>query len=96
LAAGPSTQRFVILLLTDIGRFPRVSAGSADAAFAVLSGHASVAKYFQQFPVPALIDNTAGGGALMDFTLHRVHEPRPIAAPLRSKRKWFSTIAGNL
>jgi formate-nitrite transporter family protein len=73
LPSARSVRLFVILLLTFIvavGHFPHAIAGSADAAFAVISGHASVGEYFTRFLLPTLLGNTIGGVALVAFLNH--------------------------
>jgi len=61
LPSARSARLLVIMLLTyvvAIGRFPHIIAGSADAAFAVLSGHATVPDYLLRFLLPTLAGNT--------------------------------------
>jgi formate-nitrite transporter family protein len=73
LPSARSARLFVILLLTyvvAVGRLPHVIAGSVETAFAVISGHASVADYFVRFLLPTLIGNTIGGVALVAFLNH--------------------------
>jgi len=73
LPSARSARLFVIMLLTyvvAIGRFPHVIAGSADAAFAVFSGQATVADYLLRFLLPTLVGNTIGGVALVAFLNH--------------------------
>jgi formate/nitrite transporter FocA (FNT family) len=80
LPSARSARLFVILLLTlvvAIGHFPHVVAGSADAAFAVFSGHASVGDYFLKFLFLTLLGNTIGGVTLVAFLNHA-----PVAAEL--------------
>jgi formate-nitrite transporter family protein len=47
-----------------------VIAGSAESAFAVLTGHASVGNYFLRFLAPTLFGNTLGGAALVALLNH--------------------------
>ncbi|MGA2126255.1 MAG: formate/nitrite transporter family protein, partial [Xanthobacteraceae bacterium] len=73
LPSARSARLLVIMLLTyvvAIGRFPHIIAGSADAAFAVLSGHATVPDYLFRFLLPTLAGNTVGGVALVAFLNH--------------------------
>jgi formate/nitrite transporter FocA (FNT family) len=63
----------VILLLTyivGVGHFSHIIAGSAESAFAVIDGHASVGDYFLRFLLPTLIGNTIGGVALVALLNH--------------------------
>jgi formate/nitrite transporter FocA (FNT family) len=73
LPSARSARLFVIMLLTyvvAVARLPHVIAGSVEAAFAVISGHASVADYFLDFLLPTLLGNTIGGVALVAFLNH--------------------------
>jgi formate-nitrite transporter family protein len=82
LPSARSARLFVIILLTYVvalGRFPHVVAGSADAAFAVVSGHARIFDYLLRFLLPTLIGNTVGGVALVAFLNHA-----PLAPELQS------------
>ena len=75
--AGPA-QVLIIMILTyvvAIGQFSHMVAGSVEAAFAVLTGHASALDYLFKFAVPTLIGNTIGGVSLVAILNH---------APLRS------------
>ena len=63
----------IIILLTyvvAVCQFPHIIAGSTEAAFAVLSGHASVADYMGAFLVPTLIGNSVGGTVLAALLNH--------------------------
>jgi formate-nitrite transporter family protein len=85
LPSARSARLFVIMLLTyvvAIAGFPHIIAGSADAAFAVFSGHASVADYFLRFLLPTLFGNTIGGVALVAFLNHA-----PLATELQEDGK---------
>ncbi len=70
--AGPSRPLIIILLTYAVAvcRFPHVVAGSAEAGFAVFSGHASVTDYLARFLAPTLIGNTIGGTALAALFNH--------------------------
>jgi len=73
LPSARSARLFVIMLLTyvvAIGRFPHIVAGSADVAFAVFTGEASVPDYLFRFLLPTLCGNTIGGVALVAFLNH--------------------------
>ena len=61
LPSARSARLFVILLLTyvvAVARLPHVIAGSVEASFAVIAGHASVADYLLHFLLPTLLGNT--------------------------------------
>jgi formate/nitrite transporter FocA (FNT family) len=82
LPSARSARILVIMLLTyvvGIGQFPHVIAGSADAAFAVFSGAATIRDYALDFLLPTLAGNTVGGVALVAFLNHA-----PLAPELRS------------
>jgi formate/nitrite transporter FocA (FNT family) len=73
LPSARSAKLFVILLLTyivGVGRFSHIIAGSAESAFAVITGHGSVGDYFVRFLVPTLLGNTIGGVALVALLNH--------------------------
>ena len=73
LPSAKSAKLLVIMLLTyivGVGHFSHVIAGSAECAFAVLTGHASAADYFLRFLAPTLIGNTLGGVALVALLNH--------------------------
>jgi formate-nitrite transporter family protein len=85
LPSARSARLFVIMLLTyvvAIGRFPHIIAGSADAAFAVFTGHGTLADYVFRFLLPTLLGNTIGGVALVAFLNHA-----PLATELREDGK---------
>jgi len=73
LPSARSARLFVIILLTyvvSLGHFPHVIAGSADAAYAVFSGHATWYDYLFGFLLPTLTGNTIGGVALAAILNH--------------------------
>ena len=73
LPSARSARLLVILLLTyvvAVARLPHVIAGSVEASFAVIAGHASIADYFLHFLLPTLLGNTIGGVALVAFLNH--------------------------
>jgi formate/nitrite transporter FocA (FNT family) len=73
LPSARSAKLLVILLLTyivGVGQFSHIIAGSAESAFAVITGHASLAEYFLRFLAPTLIGNTLGGVALVALLNH--------------------------
>lgn len=78
-AAGPARPLIIILLTYTIAlcQFPHVIAGSVEAAFGVLAGHASVSDYLLRFLVPTLIGNVFGGTALAALLNHA-----PVASEL--------------
>jgi formate/nitrite transporter FocA (FNT family) len=81
LPSARSARFFVILLLTFVVALcslPHIVAGSVEAAYAVLTGTASVAQYLGDFLVPTLVGNTIGGVALVALLNH---------APLADKLK---------
>jgi formate/nitrite transporter FocA (FNT family) len=70
--AGPSRPLIIILLtyVVAICQFPHVIAGSVEAAFGTLSGHASFADYLFRFLVPTLLGNSIGGTILAALLNH--------------------------
>lgn len=73
LPGARSARLFVIILLTfavSLGHFPHVVAGSAEAAFAVFAGKASIVGYVTGFLLPTLFGNTMGGVALAALLNH--------------------------
>lgn len=82
--AGPSKPLIIILLtyVISICHFPHIVAGSAEAAFAVASGHASIGDYLWRFLAPTLLGNVIGGTALAALLNHA-----PIASQLNGNRK---------
>jgi formate/nitrite transporter FocA (FNT family) len=73
LPSARSAKLFVILLITYIvgaGEFSHIIAGSAESAFAVITGHGTIGDYFLRFLAPTLIGNTLGGVALVALLNH--------------------------
>jgi formate-nitrite transporter family protein len=63
----------IIILLTyviAICQFPHIIAGSAEAAFRVFAGHATVGDYVFRFLLPVLFGNAAGGTILAALLNH--------------------------
>jgi formate/nitrite transporter FocA (FNT family) len=61
-----------------ICQFPHIIAGSVEAAFAVFTGHATIADYALRFLIPTFLGNAAGGTILAALLNH---------APLSSELK---------
>lgn len=73
LPSARSAKLLVILLLTyivGVGHFSHIIAGSAEAAFAVITGHATLGDYAVGFLLPTLLGNTIGGVALVALLNH--------------------------
>jgi formate/nitrite transporter FocA (FNT family) len=73
LPSARTAKMFIVMLLTyivGIGHFSHIIAGSVDSAYAVFSGHATVARYCIGFLVPTLIGNTLGGVAMVALLNH--------------------------
>ena len=70
--AGPSRPLIIILLtyVVSICQFPHIIAGSAEAAYGVMSGHASFGAYVGGFLVPTLLGNSIGGTVLAALLNH--------------------------
>ena len=83
LPSARSARLFVILLLTyvvAVARLPHIIAGSVEASFAVITGHAAISDYVLRFLLPTLIGNTIGGVALVGFLNHA-----PLAPELQNE-----------
>ncbi len=78
--AGPSRPLIIILLtyVVAICQFPHVIAGSVEAAFGVVSGHATIADYLVRFLAPTLLGNSVGGTILAALLNHA-----PVASELK-------------
>jgi formate/nitrite transporter FocA (FNT family) len=93
LPSARSARLFVILLLTyvvAVARLPHVIAGSVEASYVVVTGHASVADYLWRFLLPVLIGNTIGGVALVAFLNHAPLAPelqKEVDAENKTSRK---------
>jgi formate/nitrite transporter FocA (FNT family) len=91
LPSARASRMFIIVALTWIVAFAKLShiiAGSAEAAYGVLTGAADLGGYFGRFVAPTLIGNTIGGVALVALLNH---------APLESEMEAAETeprIAG--
>ncbi|MBX6743523.1 MAG: formate/nitrite transporter family protein [Acetobacteraceae bacterium] len=73
LPASGAARPLIIILLTYVialCQFPHIIAGSAEAAFGVFAGHASVGDYLFRFLLPVLIGNAFGGTALAALLNH--------------------------
>ena len=65
--AGEARSAVIVLLtwLISIAGFAHVIAGSVDASFLVLSGHAGITDYLWRFFAPTLLGNMIGGVMLV-------------------------------
>lgn len=73
LPSAHTSRTPIIILLTyiiSICQFPHIIAGSVEAAFGVLAGHASVGDYAFRFLIPTFLGNTAGGTILAALLNH--------------------------
>lgn len=73
LPSARSARLLTVLLITYIvalGKLSHIIAGSAEAAYAVLTGHATFAHYLAGFLIPTLIGNVIGGVALVALLNH--------------------------
>jgi formate/nitrite transporter FocA (FNT family) len=71
--AGPSRPLIIILLTYVVSacQFPHIIAGSVEAAYGVLSGHAPfVSGYVLSFLLPTLLGNSVGGSILAALLNH--------------------------
>jgi formate/nitrite transporter FocA (FNT family) len=68
-----SARPIIIVLLTyvvGLAHLSHIIAGSAEAAFGVMKGHATWIQYFTVFVVPTVLGNTIGGVALVAMLNH--------------------------
>jgi formate/nitrite transporter FocA (FNT family) len=80
LPSAHTNRALIIILLTwviSICQFPHIIAGSVEAAFGVLMGHATGADYAFRFLVPTFMGNAIGGTILAALLNHA-----PLAAEL--------------
>jgi formate/nitrite transporter FocA (FNT family) len=85
LPSANANRALIIILLTyviAICQFPHIIAGSVEAAFCVLTGHATVGDYVVRFLVPTFLGNAAGGTILAALLNHA-----PLAGELLAARR---------
>ena len=73
LPAANRSRALIIILLTwviAICQFPHIIAGSVEAAFDVVTGHASIGDYLFRFLIPVFLGNAAGGTILAALLNH--------------------------
>ncbi len=73
LPSAHNARAPIIILLTyvvAICQFPHIVAGSVEAAFQVLIGHATAADYAFRFLLPTFLGNAAGGTILAALLNH--------------------------
>lgn len=73
LPSARSARILVIVVLTwvvALARLSHIIAGSTEAAYGTLTGHASLGEYLMAFLVPTLIGNTIGGVSLVALLNH--------------------------
>jgi formate/nitrite transporter FocA (FNT family) len=73
LPSAQSARLITILIITyvvSLAHLSHIVAGSAEAAYAVLSGTASLGAYITSFLVPTLIGNIIGGVVLVTILNH--------------------------
>ena len=81
LPSSRSARLWVVILMTyliGVGELPHIIAGSTEAAYAVLTGHAAFAGYAGVFFLPTLLGNVVGGVALVALLNHA-----PVAEEVR-------------
>ena len=88
--AGPARPWIIILLtyVVAICQFPHIVAGSVEAAFGTLSGHASLSDYLLRFLLPTLIGNSVGGTILAALLNHA-----PIAGELSETGRFTNKVS---
>jgi formate/nitrite transporter FocA (FNT family) len=85
LPSAGSARIVVIGLLTWLVAFARLShvvAGSAEAAYAVLTGQADLGAYMTKFMAPTLVGNIVGGVALVAMLNHA-----PVSADIEDGKR---------
>jgi formate/nitrite transporter FocA (FNT family) len=73
LPSAQGSRALIIILLTyviAICQFPHIIAGSVEAAFGVLTGHATIGAYVVGFFIPTFLGNAAGGTILAALLNH--------------------------
>lgn len=73
LPSADASRALIIVLLTyviAICQFPHIIAGSVEAAFDVLTGHATLIDYAFRFLIPTFLGNAAGGTILAALLNH--------------------------
>jgi formate/nitrite transporter FocA (FNT family) len=91
LPSARSARLLTVLLVTYVvalGHLAHIIAGSVEAAYAVLTGAASLRDYFLAFLLPTLIGNTVGGVSLVGLLNHAAIAPeiRPEGRPALEDR----------
>jgi formate/nitrite transporter FocA (FNT family) len=81
--AGPARPIIIIFLtyVISLCAFPHIIAGSVEATYGVVTGHASVMDYLVRFLAPTLFGNAIGGTILAALLNHA-----PVAQELREAR----------
>jgi formate/nitrite transporter FocA (FNT family) len=78
LPSARSARIWTVLLITyvvSLGHLSHIIAGSVEAAYAVLTGAASLQAFALSFMVPTLLGNTVGGVALVAILNHAAIAP---------------------
>jgi formate/nitrite transporter FocA (FNT family) len=78
LPSARSARIWTVLLITyvvSLGHLSHIIAGSVEAAYAVLTGAASLQAFALSFMVPTLVGNTVGGVALVAILNHAAIAP---------------------
>jgi formate/nitrite transporter FocA (FNT family) len=86
LPSARSARLLTILLVTytvGVSQLTHVIAGSAEAAYAVMTGAVQVSDYFVVFLLPTLIGNVIGGIAMVAIVNHAAIAPEIIDARRR-------------
>lgn len=86
LPSARSARLLTILLVTytvGVSRLAHVIAGSAEAAYAVMTGAANLSDYFAVFLLPTLIGNVIGGVSLVAIVNHAAIAPEIAAVQRR-------------
>jgi formate/nitrite transporter FocA (FNT family) len=78
---------FVVTYVVAVAHLSHIVAGSAEAAYSVLSGTASFAQYLARFLVPTLLGNTIGGVLMVTVLNHGSIAPEIHGPKDQSERK---------
>lgn len=68
-SARPLTV-FIVTYVVGVAHLSHIVAGSSEAAYAVLSGAATIGQYFTLFAVPTLLGNIIGGTLMVTVLNH--------------------------
>lgn len=89
LPSAQSARLLTVIIITyvvGLAHLSHIVAGSSEAAYAVLSGHATLAAYVSQFLLPTLFGNILGGVVMVSVLNHGSIAPIIHGKTQRTKR----------